>query len=293
MTSTTTEKTLEALRTLFARYGLPRRVVSDNGPQFTSSGFKDCMKANGVEHVTSAPYHPATNGEAERFVQTFKKSMKAGRVDPGTLQQKLARFLMAYRSTPHTTTGVTPAELFLGRQIHTRLDLLKPGVRNTVMKKQAVQKKAHDVHAKNRNFQVGQAVLVLNFREGPRWIPGKILEKMGPVSYQVVVQGQTWKRHIDQLLANQEGGSKEAVPPSEEMIVPALEENQSPGEPEEESPPSIVTSPNQDAQAETQLPESAAVPLDTAMATEATMPTTPKRYPQRQRAPYVFFEPTL
>ena len=95
MTSTTTEKTLEALQTLFARYGLPRRVVSDNGPQFTASGFKDCMKANGVEHVTSAPYHPATNGEAERFVQTFKKSMKAGRADLGTLQQKLARFLMA------------------------------------------------------------------------------------------------------------------------------------------------------------------------------------------------------
>ena len=141
------------------------------------------------------------------------------------------------------------------------------------MKKQVVQKKAHDVHAKNRNFQVGQSVLVLNFREVPRWIPGKIFEKMGPVSYQVVVQGQTWNCHIDQLLANQEGGSKEAVPSSEEMIVPDLEENQSPGEPEEESPPSIVTSLNQDARAETQTPQSAAV--------------------QHQRAPYVFFEPTL
>ena len=51
------------------------------------------------------------------------------------------------------------------------------------------------MHAKNRNFQVGQAVLVLNFREGPRWIPGKILEKMGPVSYQVVARADVEAPH--------------------------------------------------------------------------------------------------
>lgn len=56
MATTTAEKTLEALRTLFAQYGLPRRLVSDNGPQFTASCL--CMKANGVDYVTSAPYHP-------------------------------------------------------------------------------------------------------------------------------------------------------------------------------------------------------------------------------------------
>ena len=106
MTSTTTEKTLDALYTLFARYGLPKKLVSDNEPQFIASSFDECMAANGIEHLRSAPYHPATNGEAERFVQTFKNSLKAGQEDKGTLFQKLSRFLFMYRITPHSTTGV-------------------------------------------------------------------------------------------------------------------------------------------------------------------------------------------
>lgn len=119
MKSTTTEKTLEVLRSLFGRYGLPRQLVSDNGPQFTAKEFEECMQANGITHIKSPPYHPATNGEAERFVQTFKRSLRAGVDDGGTVHQKLSQFLLAYRTTPQATTGVAPAELFLKRHIRT------------------------------------------------------------------------------------------------------------------------------------------------------------------------------
>ena len=51
MKSTTTEKTLEVLRNLFAAYGLPEQLVSDNSPQFTSSEFELCMRANGIKHI--------------------------------------------------------------------------------------------------------------------------------------------------------------------------------------------------------------------------------------------------
>ena len=68
MSSTTSFKTIEALRSLFAKYGLPEQLVSDNGPQFTSEEFADFMKVNGIKHIRSAPYHPSTNGLAERFV---------------------------------------------------------------------------------------------------------------------------------------------------------------------------------------------------------------------------------
>ena len=64
------------------------------------------------------------NGEAERCVQTFKKSLKTAKSDPGNLQFKLAQFLLSYRSTPHSTTGLSPAELFLKIPLKTRLDLL-------------------------------------------------------------------------------------------------------------------------------------------------------------------------
>lgn len=176
MASTTAEKTVEVLRTLFSRYGVPKKLVSDNGPQFTASQFVDFMATNGVTHHRSVPYHPATNGEAERFVQSFKKSLKAGQFDKGTLLQKLAQFLLMYRTTPHTTTGVPPAELFLRRQVRTRLDLLRPSIRDKVSRQQAAQKHCHDKKAQARSFQMGDAVLVQNFRNGPKWLPGEVLE---------------------------------------------------------------------------------------------------------------------
>ena len=69
--STSTTKTITALRHLFSAYGLPEQVVSDNGPQFTSDEFSTFLRKNGVKHIRSAPYHPATNGAVERFIQTF------------------------------------------------------------------------------------------------------------------------------------------------------------------------------------------------------------------------------
>ena len=62
--STTVSKTIEVLRVMFAAYGLPDQIVSDNGPQFISSEFATFLKQNGVKHIRSAPYHPSTNGLA-------------------------------------------------------------------------------------------------------------------------------------------------------------------------------------------------------------------------------------
>ena len=72
MTSTTTNATIEALRALFARYGLPHELVRDNGPQFVAGEFKSFLKMNSIKHTLCPPYHPSTNGLAERHVQTFK-----------------------------------------------------------------------------------------------------------------------------------------------------------------------------------------------------------------------------
>ena len=81
MKTTTAETTLNVLRTIFARFGLPSQIVSDNGPQFIAEEFKSFCRANGIQHNTSAPYDPSTNGLAERFVQIFKMSMKSSKKD--------------------------------------------------------------------------------------------------------------------------------------------------------------------------------------------------------------------
>ena len=72
---------------------------------------------NGIKHITSAPYHPSTNGLVERAVQIVKKGLK--KVTEGSIRSRIAKVLMAYRITLHSTTGNTPASLLLGRNPRT------------------------------------------------------------------------------------------------------------------------------------------------------------------------------
>ena len=76
MSTITATKTIEQLRIIFAMHGLPRKVVTDNGPTFTSEQFRNFMSLNGIAHMTTAPYHPSSNGLAERAVQTVKQGLK-------------------------------------------------------------------------------------------------------------------------------------------------------------------------------------------------------------------------
>lgn len=114
------------LRRLFASYGLPEQIVTDNATTFTSEEFQTFVKQNGILHTTSAPGHPATNGLAERYVQTFKTGMKKLDNTTVNIDDRLSLFLLQYRTTPNCTTGQSPADQFLNRHVRTRLDFLKP-----------------------------------------------------------------------------------------------------------------------------------------------------------------------
>ena len=135
MSSTTTAATVAVLRQLFAAHGLPAQVVTDNSTQFTSEEFATFMKMNGIRHIRSVPYHPATNGLAERFVQSLKQALKTSHTGGKSLSHRLANFLLTYRSSPHATTGVTPCSLFLKHQLRTRFDLLRPDPESHVTEK--------------------------------------------------------------------------------------------------------------------------------------------------------------
>ena len=68
MKSTTATITIDELCCLFSLRGIPEQIVSDNGPQFKSDEFKQFLSENGITYLTTAPYFPATNVQAERFV---------------------------------------------------------------------------------------------------------------------------------------------------------------------------------------------------------------------------------
>ena len=205
MPSTTSQATIEALRSVFSRFGLPDQLASDNGPQFTSEEFALFLKQNGIKHIRSAPYHPSSNGLAERFVQTFKRAMRAGEKDGLPLTLRLSEFLFSYRATPHATTDVSPGELFLKRKLRTRFDLLKPDHPGLVASRQTAQKTSHDGHARLRSFLIDSSVMVRDYRHPTKWVPGVIVRKLGPVTYHVDLGGgNVVKRHIDQLTHRQE-----------------------------------------------------------------------------------------
>ena len=107
MSSTAAQATVDALRSLFAIHDLPEEIVSDNSPQFVAQEFKDFLRYNHVKQILSAPYYPASTGEAEGAVRTFKQAMKAAKNEPGTMSQKICSFLLSYRTTPQTATRCT------------------------------------------------------------------------------------------------------------------------------------------------------------------------------------------
>ena len=197
MNSITSAKTIEKLQIIFATFGLPRKVVTDNGTSFTSAEFKSFMSDNGIVHVTSAPYHPSSNGLAERAVQTFKNGLKRTKGD--TIQERISKFLFTYRLTPQTTTGVAPSQLLMGRRPRSRLDRLFPDLSQRVEKHQSRQAEQHDNAKPLRSFKVDDPVYVKDFSTpNNAWIPGKVVKVTGPLSYHVEVQpGKVVRRHVD------------------------------------------------------------------------------------------------
>ena len=177
-------------------------------PASVGEEFKVFMKKNGVKHVYSAPYHPASNGQAERMVRTFKESLAT--LKEGDIQTKLDRLLYKYRITPHSTTGQTPAQMMFNRELRTPFHLLQPesmssekvNNRKDVSEKKGVPLLSQNqVSKKTRTLQEGALVWARNFSQGEKWIPGVVERKLGKVTYEISFQGtkENSNRHIDHL----------------------------------------------------------------------------------------------
>ena len=111
---------------------------------------------------------------------------------------KVNTFLIRYRNTPHAITGESPSKLFLGRNLRTRLDLLKPDTKQAVSNSQ--MKLALNDDRKLRQFEIGDNVLARDYRAKGKWLPGSIVSRQGQVMYKVDVRnGIILRRHINQL----------------------------------------------------------------------------------------------
>lgn len=124
MRSTTATKVIESLDKIFCTHGLPATLRTDNGPQFASEEFKSYLAENGISHSTSTPLWPQANGEVERQNRSLLKILKIAHAEKKDTQAELRKFLMAYRTTPHSSTGITPSKLLFNREMKSKLPQL-------------------------------------------------------------------------------------------------------------------------------------------------------------------------
>ena len=164
---------------IFTRFRVPEKIVCDNGTQFTGSEFKTYCKTLGIDHITTSPYHPRSNGQAERFIDTFKRALKkinGTSIDDGNIQQ----FFSVYRITPNPNgiSGMSPAELMFARKIRSVFNRLLP------KKKRSYQNRTKQENMKY--FRPGDKVFLKSYKSGKEFGQnGVITQRVSKMLYMV------------------------------------------------------------------------------------------------------------
>jgi hypothetical protein len=285
MKSTTAERTVQVIRSIFARNGLPKILVSDNGVQFCSDIFTKFLKDNGVCHIKTSVAKPSTNGLCERFNGTFKSSLRAMEGENADLNQKINSFLLTYRNSPHSTTGETPAKLFLGRNLRTRLDLIKPDTQGRVNESR-IKQSVTDTRPM-REFEVGQNVLARDYRptSKEKWVIGNVVSRDGTLMYSIDIgHGITWRRHVDQLRKTEISRTSVELQGRDPVLPPSLYDHiHVDGTNVQSNKTPLVVTGNQDKDNEAICVKTSDMPSSNLSVDRPAPPANERRYPLRER----------
>ena len=119
--STTSETIINCLDKQFSSYGVPSTLRTDSRPNLVSAEMEKYLNEMDIEHRLTTPLWPRTNAEVERQNRSLLKAMRVAHAEKRDWRLELNKYLLAYRSTPHITTGQSPAELLFGRKLSTKL----------------------------------------------------------------------------------------------------------------------------------------------------------------------------
>ena len=197
LSTQTSTRVINLLKSHFARYGIPRMIVSDGGPQFSSSEFDLFAKAWHIIHVTSSPMHQQANGKAEAAVKSMKKLLiKTHKEGSDPLEA-----LLEHRNTPRQDVGLSPAELMFKRKTRSLVPSFNKHPSNDPIevRRQARKdtvKKSHDRKAQSLpELDVGQHIFFQHL-EGRDWKFGEVSNILGPSTYEVKrPDGSTYRRN--------------------------------------------------------------------------------------------------
>ena len=218
----TAEQTVRSLRNFFATHGLPYSVTSDNAAQFTSKIFVDYLSQAGICRRKTTPYWPQANGEVERQNRSLMQRIRIAQTEGKNWRDELLNYLMCYRSTPHCTTGVSPAEALFKRSMRTKLpELSRPNVadeefgeRDHLQKMKGKEYADKRRQATENDLSIGDTVLVQQPKQNKMSTtfsanPHTVVARHGGRVIVRSPEGVDYKRHVTQV--------KQLVPDTESV----------------------------------------------------------------------------
>ena len=203
---------IKKLKAHLARYGIPKQLVSDNGPQFDSHEFKTFTKSWGIEHTTTSPHHSKANGKVESAVKVAKRMLR--KTTKTGEDQYLA--LLNIRNVPTQGVDSSPAQRLMARRTRTLLpttqSLLEP--RNPVNRHESEQLRLNQMRqAKYYNrsahdppvLKAGDTVRMKPFVLGKKsWDKAEVTKRLDERSYEIQSSGTTYRRNREHLVKTAE-----------------------------------------------------------------------------------------
>ena len=190
---------------VFATFGIPHQLKTDNGAPFNGHQFKQFASYLGFKHHRVTPRWPEANGEAERFMKNLGKAIRTSECDGIPWKQGLNSFLRSYRSTPHSSTRQAPTTALFGRTMNIKLPTVRNSVSDSIHEADQLAKAKMKTYADARrhtspiNLAVGDAVLVLQDKKN------KLSSPYSPHPYVILdICGSmvTAKRHGHKITRN-------------------------------------------------------------------------------------------
>lgn len=188
------------LKSIFSEHGIPERVISDNGPQYSSHIFKEFSQLWNFQHITSSPHYPQSNGFIERQVQTVKHTIKKAKQSKTDVHLAM----LSLRATPIDNHLPSPGELLFNRKIRsslpTKIHNTQPDrdkLSERLVERQSQQKINFDKGTRHLSPMIPGQVVRVKDPTSALWKPATISKQSTePRSYEILTEtGQTLRRN--------------------------------------------------------------------------------------------------